>query len=89
MTRDDAITELSDIRAEYSCFDSVEEPKYRALSMAIETLKGQKTGKWVIFPPCFEEICMCSNCKTKFLHAYQHRDTCPNCGASMRGDTDD
>ena len=43
----------------------------------------QKTGKWIIFPPCFEEICMCSNCKTKFKEAYQHRDTCPSCGAKM------
>lgn len=43
----------------------------------------QKTGKWIIFPPCFEEICMCSNCKTKFKEAYQHRDTCPSCGARM------
>ena len=49
----------------------------------------RKTGKWIILPPCYEEICMCSNCKTKFLHAYQHRDTCPNCSARMVGDTDD
>lgn len=43
----------------------------------------RKRGKWIIFPPCFEEICMCSNCKTKFKEAYQHRDTCPSCGAKM------
>ena len=43
----------------------------------------QKTGKWIIFPPCIEEICMCSNCRTKFKEAYQHRDTCPSCGARM------
>lgn len=43
----------------------------------------QKTGQWIIFPPFIEEICMCSNCKTKFKEAYQHRDTCPSCGAKM------
>ena len=43
----------------------------------------QKKGKWIIFPPFIEEICMCSNCKTKFREAYQHRDTCPSCGAKM------
>ena len=46
----------------------------------------KKTGKWIIFPPCFEEICMCSKCKTKFKEAYQHRDTCPSCGARMVDD---
>ena len=43
----------------------------------------ETTGKWIIFPPFIEEICMCSNCKTKFKEAYQHRDTCPSCGARM------
>ena len=43
----------------------------------------RKTGKWIIFPPCIEEICMCSNCKTKFKKAYQTEDTCPSCGAKM------
>ena len=50
------------------------------------TIKAQKTGKWIIFPPCIEEICMCSNCKTKFKEAYQHRNICPNCGARMVGE---
>ena len=52
--------------------------RIRALPSAQKT-----TGHWIIFPPCFEEICMCSNCKTKFKEAYQHRDTCPSCGARM------
>lgn len=47
----------------------------------------QKTGKWIIFPPCIEEICMCSNCKTKFKEAYQHRNICPNCGARMENES--
>lgn len=54
-----------------------------SIKVAIEALKEQKTGKWIILAPCFEEICMCSNCKTRFKEAYQHRDTCPSCGARM------
>lgn len=52
--------------------------------MAIEALKLTSKGHWIIFPPFIEEICMCSNCKTKFKEAYQHRDTCPSCGARMK-----
>lgn len=55
----------------------------RAVDMAIEALQVQKTGKWIIFPPFIEEICMCSNCKTKFKEAYQHRNICQKCGARM------
>lgn len=39
MTREEAIKRLSDIRANYSCFDDDERPKYHALSMAIEALQ--------------------------------------------------
>lgn len=54
-----------------------------ALDMAIEALQSQKKGKWIIFPPYIEEICMCSYCRTKFKKAYQGSDTCPSCGARM------
>ena len=49
----------------------------------LKELPSVAKGHWIIFPPCIEEICMCSNCKTKFKEAYQHRDTCPSCGAMM------
>ena len=39
MTREEAIKRLSDIRADYSCFDDDERLKYHALSMAIEALQ--------------------------------------------------
>ena len=42
-------------------------------------------GEWVILPPCFEEICYCSNCKKMFKQALQFTKECPNCGADMRG----
>ena len=40
MTKEEAITELSDMRAEYSFFDDAEQSRYHALSMAIEALKA-------------------------------------------------
>ena len=79
----DLISRLSELRSQYSCFNESERDAYHTLSEAIEALQ-QKTGKWIIFPPCIEEICMCSNCKTKFKEAYQWEDTCPSCGARMK-----
>lgn len=46
MTREEAITELSDIRSDYNCFNENEEPKYHALSMAIEALKTESSPKF-------------------------------------------
>ena len=48
MTREEAIAMLSDIRSDYNCFDENEEPKYHALSMAIEALKSESTMGQVI-----------------------------------------
>lgn len=47
MTIAKAITELSNIRSLYNCFDVYEEPKYHALTLAIESLKEKKTGAWI------------------------------------------
>lgn len=47
MTREEAITEISDIRSRYNCFDTNEEPKYRALSIAIEAVREHKTGTFI------------------------------------------
>lgn len=80
MTNKEAIFELIKYRRRLEKDSTIDAEPF---DMAIEALKEQKTGKWIIFPPCFEEICMCSNCKTKFKEAYQHRDTCPSCGARM------
>lgn len=45
-----------------------------------------KIGHWIILPPCFEEICQCSECGKTFKEALQFtNDLCPNCGAIMKG----
>lgn len=45
----DLISKLSEMRSEYNCFDEAEEPRYRALSTAIEAL----TQRWI---PCSERL---------------------------------
>lgn len=47
---DNPVSILSEIRAEYNLFDPEEELRYRALSMAIEALNGQR---WI---PCSEQL---------------------------------
>lgn len=85
MTRDEAIKYL--IRpVSTSTVPSKEiEKQFEAYEMAIEALKQKPIthAHWIILPPCFEEICMCSNCKMKFKYAYQHKEYCPNCKAKM------
>lgn len=91
MTKEEAIYRLKNTAWLGSDADRVATEE--AVRMAIEALKlasnlhqtcvTDAKGHWIIFPPFIEEICMCSNCKTKFKEAYQHRDTCPNCGARM------
>ena len=59
--------------------------QFEAYRMAVEALRQEPTAHahWIILPPVFEEICECSNCKTSFKQAYQHREYCPFCGAIM------
>ena len=48
-------------------------------------MEDTKVAEWIILPPCFREICECSNCETRFEEMLQHTDTCPNCKAKMIG----
>lgn len=90
MTKEEAITTLSDIRSEYNCFSHVEGGRYHALSMGIEALKEQKHGQWIRSVDELGEAWMCSECLEEFFPAdgmdeficYIHY--CPNCGADMR-----
>lgn len=85
MTRDEAIKYL--IRP--ICTSTVPskeiEKQFEAYEMAIEALRQKPIvhAHWIILPPCFEEICECSNCRTSFKEAYQHREYCPSCWARM------
>lgn len=72
---------LSQLRSMYNCFDPKEEPIYHALSMAIEALQEQKTGKWTI-EDCHAatyKYC-CSECNAHHRARY---DFCPTCGTRM------
>lgn len=44
----DLISRLSEIRSHYNCFNEKERKVYHTLSEAIEALKEQKTGKWLV-----------------------------------------
>ena len=77
---------ISNIRAEYNCFDEAEEPKYHALSAAIKALKQpeQKKGKWIdeTFKPwgLVHHPYKCDQCGE---HSECDSEYCPNCGAKM------
>ena len=56
-----------------------------AINMAIEALQERPNGRWEQFM-CFNTIKQCSvcGCTTDCKPNY-----CPNCGADMRGETDE
>lgn len=91
MTREKLIETLSDIRAEYNCFDPMEQQQYHALSEAIEALTERKTGKWMIIDPQRQEdidndnyMYTCTCCLHNDLHARsQVVSYCWWCGAKM------
>lgn len=72
------------------------EEEYEALTMAIEALKSQTTGKWIIksntTPWYTEWWYACSECGQYPLRDRYGQealsDYCPNCGARMRGEED-
>ena len=86
MTNMEAISLLSDIRAEYSCFTDRE--KYHALSMGIDALRERKRGKWIMKEVITGEfgrliVCQCSKCKKNQTFQTMY---CSNCGAEMEFD---
>ena len=88
MTKEEAITILSDIRSEYNCFSHIEGGRYHALSMGIEALKEREHGKWekAQEQPYFRkhfDIVVCSSCHNRGNKKWNF---CPNCGADMRGE---
>ena len=80
---------LSELRAQFNCFNEVEEPCYRALSDAICALSAQperKNARWEILYPNHTYKYHCSECGAN--HKYMF-DFCPSCGADMRGESDE
>lgn len=77
---------LSQLRSMYNCFDPKEEPIYHALSMAIEALQEQKTGKWIVHTE-IENVyggiyIECSECGESYV--VQHLEAeiyCRTCGS--------
>lgn len=76
---------LSEIRSEYNCFNEEEEEKYRALSNAIQALKGPvKYGKWIWKNLNEYNYAICSVCGAPFIeYIFEDFDYCPNCGVKM------
>ena len=48
MTKDEVIETLSDLRAQYNCFDENENPYYRALCIAIKSVRIAENMKKTI-----------------------------------------
>lgn len=86
MTKDEAIKYLIKPISTSTIPSEEIEKQFQAYEMAVEALKQKPIthAHWIVLPPCFEEICMCSNCETKFEYAYQlSEEYCPNCKAKM------
>ena len=99
MTKEEAISTLSEIRAEYNCYELLDERiRYHALSMGIEALEERKHGKWIDhqYDGLNKSILYaieCSACNDVFTEVDPTKKPikykfCPNCGADMRGDND-
>lgn len=85
---------LSDLRAQYSCFDESEEPVYRALSEAIEAVYEPKRGNWLMR----DGRVICSRCENVPYNKIEYDGAviyhipkiaefmryCPLCGARMK-----
>ena len=86
MTREEAITILSDIRSQYNCFDEAEQTYYHALSMGIQALQEQKVGKWIEHPTAHRDfnLWVCSECGNE-IDGHNKSAYCCECGAKMEG----
>ena len=85
MTKEEAITILSDIRSEYNCFSHIEGGRYHALSMGIEALEERKNGKWGKIDNWTSKCSICGKVTLTLSH-HKKYNYCPNCGARMVAD---
>lgn len=87
MTKEEAISTLSEIRAEYNCYELRDERiRYHALSMGIDALKEQEHGKWVKDEDGCLYCSLCWNpCEINGITGeFMQSPFCSECGASMQ-----
>jgi len=89
---DDLISRLSDLRSQYSCFSEGERDAYHTLSEAIEALKEQRTGEWILSFNGYENTLICSECGEEYVlydGVISEQHYCPNCGSRMENGGED
>lgn len=97
MTREEAINEICDMANSLQIM--YKSKQGQALTMAIESLKNQKTGHWIYTPTrrMVDETdegfiyetdykCSCSECNSDFGFRKMSDNYCKNCGAKMGGE---
>lgn len=86
-TKEEIIAILSEMRSGYNCFDANEEPKYRALSIAIkainETDKVTDESFQHKYPDWYLPKLVCANVNCKY-NGFRNACTCPQVKLSFR-----
>ena len=86
MTKEEAISTLSEIRAEYNCYELRDERiRYHALSMGIEALEERKHGEWGKIDNWTSKCSICGKVTLTLSH-HKKYNFCPHCGARLRGE---
>ena len=86
-TKEEIIAILSEMRSDYNCFDANEEPKYRALSIAIkainETDKVTDESFQHKYPDWYLPKLVCANVNCKY-NGFRNACTCPQVRLNYR-----
>lgn len=87
-TKEEIVAILSEMRSDYNCFDANEEPKYRALSIAIKMIN--ETDKKVVdeyfqykYPDWYLPKLVCANVNCKY-NGFRNSCTCPQVRLNYR-----
>lgn len=87
-TKEEIISILSEMRSDYNCFDANEEPKYRALSIAIKMIN--EADKKVLdesfqhkYPDWYLPKLVCANVNCKY-NGFRNACTCPQVRLNYR-----